>query len=84
MYIQFDMQLQPAQIYFPKPIYFQLKQLAKEDNKGFATWAREVLTRELKKKNSKRMKMEEIPKFKWKTGDPHVSEKIDQIVYGRP
>ncbi len=76
--------MQAAQVYFPCDMYFRLKRLAKNENKPFARWFRDLAEKELKKKEPKRMKFSDMPFMKWKDPDPFTSQKIDEIVYGSP
>ncbi len=77
------MKQQAAQVYFPSPLYFQIKQIAQEEGQPMATWVRDLVIKEVEKRRKKRPKFSELPTFAWKhIDDPHLSEHIDQVIYG--
>ncbi len=77
------MRTQAAQLYLPKPTYLQLKLKAKMEGKSFATWAKDVLEKELQNSGVIRKKnMSEMPVFSCPDLDPYLSEKIDEVLYG--
>ena len=76
---------QAAQVYFPVDLYWEIKLIAGEEDKPTATWIRDVVTKEVEKARKKRKPFSEMPTFSnWKSDDPYISEKIDEIVYDNP
>lgn len=72
---------QAAQVYFPVEMYIAIKEIAKDENKAIAEWIRDIISKELKKKQRKKVSLTDLPTFNWKTKENNISEKIDEIVY---
>lgn len=78
------MKQQAAQVYFSAPVYLHYKALAKMENKPLAAWLREAADEKAKKSGKNRKKMTDLPSFSWDDGENNISERIDEIIYGRP
>jgi hypothetical protein len=76
------MKQQAAQIYFPLATYLEIKSIATAYGKPFATWARDVLVKEAQKENRKKTSLADIKFFDKSTNDPHLSEHINDVLYG--
>lgn len=76
------MKQQAAQVYFPLSMYLEIKQIALQEKKSMAAWVREVVEKEVKKVNSKRTSLIDMPTYSWASDDPYVSDKVDDILYG--
>lgn len=76
------MKQQAAQVYFPLPVYVQMKQIALKKEKPLATWIREVMTAVTEKEMRKKKDLVDLPSFIWAEDDPYLSEHIDDILYG--
>lgn len=77
------MKTQAAQFYIPKPIYLQMKMFAAEDQKSLATWGRDLIAEEVKRRAGKMAKSwDSFPCYSWPDEDPNLSEKIDEVLYG--
>ena len=73
------MKQQAAQVYFPFPVYMEIKAMAQKEGEPMATWVRKVVMKEMKKKQTRRMRLSEMPTFSW---PGKISpEDIDKIVY---
>jgi|GEM_PF-2113029 len=76
------MKQQAAQVYFPLPVYLQMKQIALKKGKPLAGWIREVMIEQVKKGTRKQKDFADLPTFTWAKDDPSLSEHIDDILYG--
>jgi hypothetical protein len=74
------MKQQAAQVYFSLPVYMEIKEVAKQEGLPMATWVRNLVTKEIKKKNLKKLKFSELSTFSW-PGAKTTPEEIDEIVY---
>lgn len=76
-----SMKQQAAQVYFPLPVYMEIKVLAQKEGQPMAAWVRNVVMKEIKKKHPKRLKLSEMPTFSWPEKEQISPEDIDKIVY---
>ena len=76
------MKQQAAQVYFPLPMYFQIKVIAKNENKAMAEWIRDTVTKAVEKKRKNKRKLNDLHSFSWKSDDIKLSEHLDDIIYG--
>lgn len=76
--------VQAAQVYFPVQIYIQIKQIALDEGKPMATWVRDLVVKEVKKKSPKRKTWADISTFSWPEKDHQLSQHIDDIIYANP
>lgn len=78
------MKQQAAQVYFPVTLYLEMKHIAKEEGLPMAAWVREIVEKEVRKKNSKKKSLIDLPVFDWAEGEPDLSERIDETLYDNP
>lgn len=76
------MKQQAAQVYFPLPVYIQMKQIALKKGKPLAGWIREVMMEQVETTIKTASDLADLTAFKWPDGDPSLSEHIDDSLYG--
>lgn len=76
--------IQAAQVYFPFPLYIQIKQIASDEGKPMATWVRDVVTAEVEKKEPKKKAWADLPTFDWPEKDRDLSKHVDDVIYAHP
>lgn len=76
------MRQQAMQLYFPLPMYLELKVIAKKKSKPLTSWVREVMGKEVEKDRKTRKKLTDLPIYSWDVGDPYLSEHLDDVIYG--
>lgn len=81
MYNSLKTKTQPAQVYFPMDMYIEIKKISKNENKAIAEWIRDIVSKEVWKKQQKKKAFSSLPTFNWETKEKNISEKIDQIIY---
>jgi hypothetical protein len=77
------MRQQAAQVYFPIGLYLQIKALAAEEGKPMAAWVRDLAEREVVKKSKTRLSLAEMPVYSFPGIETDISQRVDEIVYGR-
>ncbi|MDZ4245205.1 MAG: hypothetical protein U1D98_04780 [Candidatus Gracilibacteria bacterium] len=72
---------QAAQVYFPKSVYFKIKIEAKREDKPMAAWIRDIVLKELEKKNKGKKRLSDLKTFSVPEFKGFKPEDIDKIVY---
>jgi len=76
------MKQQAAQVYFPLPLYMEIKQIALEEGVPFAALVRETMEKRVKKGSKKRKSLADLPTYSFPGIETDISQRVDEIVYG--
>lgn len=75
------MKQQAAQVYFPLPLYMEIKQIALEEGKPFAALVRETMEKRAKKGRTKRKSLADLPTYSFPGIETDISQRVDEFVY---